>query len=42
MREIVKRETIEISVGSVLKSVLWCRRRSIVESMAVVSAGIGR
>ena len=39
MREIVKRETIEISVGVCFNLVLWCRWRACVESMPVVLAG---
>ena len=39
MREIVKREAIEISVGQSFKPVLRCRQRRQAESMPVVGAG---
>jgi hypothetical protein len=39
VREIVKREAIEISVGLSFTSVLWCRLRRRTESMPVVGAG---
>ena len=41
MREIVKRETIEIRVGGRSKPVLRCRGRAGAESMSVRAGGYG-